>query len=91
MNKYGKRNHKVTKVEGLPPAHSKVERDMAASPIFAKPYGKGKPRNEAAVRTLKKFYSQKPKCRKCNNGVLERRQWNTLNCTNIKCNHKELQ
>jgi len=54
----------------------------------------GKPaKNKAATHTFKKLYGQKepikPKCRVCNNGVLERRQWNMLNCT--KCHHSELQ
>ena len=64
-------------------------------------HNRGKPtiRNKAAGHTFKKLYGQpkltkepvKSKCRVCNEGVLERRQWNMLNCTNINCNHKELQ
>ena len=59
----------------------KVSRQKASSETFRKLYAK------------KKFIKEpvKPKCKVCSDGVLERRQWNMLNCTNIKCNHSELQ
>ena len=68
----------------------KNKRPTTASPIFAMPYGKG--RNGASTATFKKFYGQsKPRCKKCDSGELERRQWNTMSCTNRHCDYKELQ
>ena len=52
----------------------------------------GKARNVAATHTFKKAYVPiDPPCRKCKDGVLTRRRWNTLLCTNNKCDYEELQ
>ncbi len=66
----------VKRVEGTP----KISRSIAAGHTFKMAYGKKLTKEPAKTR-----------CRVCNNGVLERRQWNILSCTNVECNHKELQ
>ena len=52
----------------------------------------GKPRAQSAAKTFKKPYvAIDPPCKKCRNGVLTRRQWNRLLCTNNKCDYSELE
>ena len=49
-------------------------------------------KNKRPVSVSTKHYKPiKPKCKKCNDGALERRQWGMLSCTNRQCDHKELQ
>ena len=64
----------------------KVKRSTAAGHTFKTVYGRKVVKEPDKTRK-----PEAPKCRVCNEGVLERRQWNILTCTNINCNHKELQ